>query len=306
MKSYNTTPPPFVNDGKYLSSYFANQLSDSVNASAGFVYGANVARWIYPSSVNINKGDGIWMLQRKFVSLRLRFTFGNQNLTIKVWISKSDSLGGETQIHSQSYSNGPVTLFFDLSTSLNGVSVAVGEMYFIRVEMSKNDSSTDLFYVEGIEEVGVGHITKPTIGTLTSTMVVGATYLNQLVSASRDLRSKVEPYNMPFVGVKTVTSVNRTNTFLRWKLKHLSRYLHTGFIAATSGGGADGVILYLNDQKVKGWANNGAYVADIFDMTALPNSITEPAFGSEYELKFVVSRDTGAFTALFLWELPYL
>jgi len=306
MKSYNTTPPPFVNDGKYLSSYFANQLSDSINAAAGFVYGANVARWTYPSSVNINKGDGIWMLQRKFNTLRCRFVFGNQSLTIKVWLSKSDALGGETQVHSQTFTSGPRTLTFDLTAPVSGLSIALGEMYFVRVEMSKNDSSTDLFYVEGIEEVGTNYLTKPTISTLTSTMVINAAYLNQLVTASRDLRSKVEPYNMPFVGVRTVTSLNRTNTFLRWKLKHLSRYLHTGFTAATSGGGADGVILYLNDQKVKGWANNGQYVADIFDMTALPNSIAEPAFGSEYELKFVVTRDTGTFTALFLWELPYL
>lgn len=307
MATYSSPPPPYVIDGKLLSAYFVNQLSDSINNRAGFVYGANVARWTYPGSESITEDEGVWMLQHKYNTLRINFIFGNTNMTVKVFLSKNDQLTGLTQIHSQTYtSDGPVYYSVDLTTNPGGFVLADGEMYFVRVEFSKAETSSDLFYVDSVFEAQDSAMVKPTIDTLTSSTVIDATYLNKLVDGARQLYQKIQPVNMPFVGVRTSTSVNGTNTFLRWKLKHLSRYLHARFVTATSGGGADGVQLFMNNQKIGGWANNSATVTQIFDMQALPNSVAEPTWGAEYELKFVVDRDAGAFTAVYLWELPYL
>ena len=41
-------------------------------------------------------------------------------------------------------------------------------------------------------------------------------------------------------------------------------------------------------------------------MQALPNSVPEPTFGAEYELKFELSISSGQFRSFYMWELPYL
>jgi hypothetical protein len=307
MATYSVPPPPFVETGKFLSAYFTNQLSDCVNNRAGFVYGANVGRWTYPHEVSVQKAEGIWMLQHKYDLLRIDFLFSDDDMLIKVWLSKSDQIGGETQVHSQTYtSSGPVFWSLDLSTSPSGFSVEEGEMYFVRVQSGKVTPASGLTYVDKVYEIEEDVLTKPTISTLSSGTTVTATYLNQLVTASRDLYQKIQPYNLPFMGVRSTTSLNATNTFMRWKIKHISRYLHCRIITAPSGGGADGVELYLNGSVIGQWANDGSTQTEIFDLQALPFSVAEPTFGVEYELKVTVDRDAGGATVVYLWELPYL
>lgn len=307
MATYSVPPPPFVETGKFLSAYFTNQLSDCVNNRAGFVYGANVGRWTYPSSVSVQQNEGIWMLQHKYDDLHIDLVFGSDDITFKVFLSKSDVSGSETEVHEQTYtSSGPVFWSLDLSTNPEGMTFAEGEMYFVRVEWSKTTPSADLVYINNVYEKEANVLTKPTISTLSSGTTITSTYLNQLVTAARDLYGKIQPYNLPFVGVRTSTSLNDTNTFMRWRIKHISRYLHCRVITAGSGGGADGMELYLNGSVIGQWANDGSTQTEIFDLENLPFSVAEPTFGVEYELKVTVERDSGAATVVYLWELPYL
>lgn len=305
ISTYFVTPPPYVESGKWLSAYWVNELNKFIDTGAGFVYGANVARWTYPGVESVFSNENIYVLRHKYPVLRVVFRFTNVSTTLRIKLSRQDLTGGLTQVYSQSHSSGPQTIDITLATS--GFSVANDELYFVRVEAERG-TSTDLQYIERVEEVGAGEIDNPTplLSTLSASTVVTATYLNNLLDAAKGLSNGLIPYNLPFVGVQTNQSQTRTATYLRYKLRHLNRYLHVGFKAANGGGGSDGVILYLNDAKVKGWGNNNTNNSDIFDMTALPNSIAEPSFGAEYELKFVVDKTDGVFKTNYLWELPYL
>lgn len=303
--TYIIQPPPYVQDGRWLSAYWYNQLNKYVDAGAGFVYGANVARWTYPGVESVQLDEGIWILQHKYPVLRVRFNFTNVSTTLKIKLSKVDLTTGLTQVYSQTHSSGPQTVSVTLAGS--GFDVADGEVYFVRLEASRG-TSTDLQYIDAVEEVSTGAITNPdpNLVTLAGSEVITATYLNNLVNAAKGMSSGIVPYAMPFVGVKTNQSQTRTGTYLRWKLRHLNRYLHVGFTPANGGGGSDGVILYLDNQKVKGWSNNATPTAEVFDLTALPLSVPEPTFGAEYELKFAVDKTDGSFKANYMWELPYL
>lgn len=306
MNDFNVESPPYVKNGSFLSAYFTNQLSSLVNGVGGVAYGANVARWVYGAATSINNDENIYVLSHQFPTLKCVFDFGNTDMQIKVWLSKDDASVG-TQIHSQSYtSDGPVTLTFDLSASPGGFYVAQNEIYFVRVEFSKIGVTSDMGYIFNIYETQVGAITKPALDNITSATVLDEIYFNKLVNASRLLKSFVKPQAIPFVGIATTASASRDATFLRWSLRHINRYLHVNFKSASSGGGADGVILYLNNQRLKGWSNNGNYYTEIFDMQALPNSVPEPTFGAEYELKFELSISSGQFRSFYMWELPYL
>lgn len=306
MNDFNIESPPLVKNENLLSAYFTNQLSSLVNNIGGVVYGANVPRWTYGAATSINSNENIYVLSHKYSILKLYFVFGNTDMQIKVWLSKSD-LGTGTLVHSQSYTgSGPATITIDLSTNPNGFSVATNEIYFIKVEFSKIGVTGDMGYIDHIYETQIGAVTKPTLDNITSATVLNEDYLNSLVNAARTLKSYVRPQAMPFVGIASTASASRNATFLRWKLKHLSRYLHISFKSATDGGGADGVILYLNNVRVKGWDNNDSTYTEIFDMQALPNSIAEPTFGAEYELKIELSISSGQFRLYYIWELPYL
>lgn len=306
MNDFNIESPPLVKNGNLLSAYFTNQLSSLVNNVGGVVYGANVPRWTYGAATSINNDENIYVLSHKYNILKLYFVFGNTDMQIKVWLSKSD-FGVGTLVHSQSYTgDGPATVTLDLSTNPNGFSVATNEIYFIKVEFSKKGVTSDMGYIDHIYETQTGAMVKPTLDNITSATVLNETYLNSLVNAARTLKSYVRPQALPFVGIASTASASRNATFLRWKVKHLSRYLHISFKSATDGGGADGVILYLNNVRVKGWDNNGSNYTEIFDMQALPNSIAEPTFGAEYELKLELSISSGQFRLYYIWELPYL
>lgn len=306
MSDFNVEAPPYVNNGNLLSAYFTNQLMSVVNGVGGVAYGANVPRWVYGAATSINNDENIYALSHMYDTLKCVFTFGNTDMQIKVWLSKDDGSVG-TQIHSQSYtSDGPVTLTFDLSTNPGGFTLADNEIYFVRVEFSKIGGGGDMGYIDSIYEVSSGATTPPTLDNITSSTVLGQTYLNSLVDASRTLKAILKPQAIPFVGIATTASASRDATFLRWRMKHINRYLHVSFKSATDGGGADGVILYLNNVRVKGWNNNGTSYTEIFDMQALPNSIAEPTFGVEYELKYELSISDGQFRSFYIWELPYL
>ena len=306
MNDFNSEAPPLVNNDYFLSAYFTNQLSSLVNNVGGVVYGANVPRWTYGAATSINNDENIYVLTHKYDILKLYFVFGNTDMQIKVWLSKSD-FGTGTLVHSQSYTSvGPATVTINLSTNPNGFSVGTNEIYFIKVEFSKIGVTSDMGYIDHIYETQIGAVTKPTLDNITSATVLNEDYLNSLVNAARTLKSYVRPQAMPFVGIASTASASRNATFLRWKLKHISRYLHISFKSATDGGGADGVILYLNNVKVKGWDNNNSTYTEIFDMQALPNSIAEPTFGAEYELKIELSISSGQFRLYYIWELPYL
>lgn len=306
MNDFNVQAPPLVKNGNFLSAYATNQLSGVVNSVGGVAYGANVPRWVYGAATSINNNENIYALSHKYPTLKCVFNFGNTDMQIKVWLTKDDASVG-TQIHSQSYtSDGPVTLTFDLSASPGGFSLAQGEIYFVKVEFSKIGVTSDMGYIFNIYETQVGALTKPSLSDITSSTYLDEGYLNSLVNAARLLRTFIKPQAIPFVGIATTASASRDATFLRWNMRHISRYLHVNFKSAGAGGGADGVILYLNNQRLKGWNNNGNYYTEIFDMQALPNSVPEPTFGAEYELKYELSISSGQFRAFYIWELPYL
>lgn len=306
MTQFVAVPPPFVKDGKLLSSYFTNQLSETVNAVGGSVYGANVPRWVENSSDTLRAEDNIYSLVHKYDSLRIKFNFGNTDMLFKVYLTKDDGVLGTKVYENSVSSDGPLTITIDLSTNPNGFSVNEGELYFIRLYSSEVGTSSDFWQVEYVREVNPGSIVKPTLSDITSSTVISASYLNSLVTAARDLRTQIQPSVLPFVGFTLNGSQGRTDTFVRYRLRHFSRWLHYGFKAAESGGGADGVILYLDNVKLQSWSNNNTYQVSAFDMNALPNGVSTPAFGTEYELKFEITRTSGIFQLFYLWELPYI
>lgn len=308
MSDFNVEAPPFVKNDNLLSAYFTNQLSNLVNGIGGVAYGANVPRWVYGAATSINKTENIYALSHQFSTLKCIFVFGNTDMMIKVWLLKDDANAASgTLVYSASHtSDGPATVTIDLDSNPNGFSLEKDEIYFVRVEFSKIGVTSDMGYIYNVYETQVNALVKPFPGDITSSTYLDEVYLNTLVNSARTLKSYVKPQAIPFVGIATTASASRDATFLRWNLRHISRYLHVSFKAADGGGGADGVILYLNNQKVKGWSNNGSWRTEIFDLQALPNSIAEPTFGAEYELKFELSISSGQFKALYMWELPYL
>lgn len=306
MAQFASIPPPYVKDGKFLSSYFVNQLSETVNSVGGSVYGANVPRWVENSSDTLRPEDNIYSIVHKYSSLKIKFNFGNTDMLFKVYLTKDDGVLGTKVYENSVSSDGPLVITIDLSTNPNGFTVNEGDLYFVRLYASEVGTSSDFWSVEYVREVSVGSIVKPTLSDITSSTVIGETYLNSLVTAARDLRTQIQPSIIPFVGFTLNGSQGRTDTFVRYRLRHISRWLHYGFKAAESGGGADGVILYLDNVKLASWSNNNAYQVSAFDMNALPNGVATPTFGTEYELKFVIDRASGIFQLFYLWELPYI
>jgi hypothetical protein len=305
MTNFTGTVPPYTKDGNFLSAYFINQLNDIVNSVGGAVYGANVPRWIEYSSDTLQPESNIYSLVHRFNTLSIKINFGNTDMLVKVYLTKDDGVLGTKIYEATTTSNGPLTLTFNLSTNPNGFSVNVGQLYFVRLYVSEVGTSSDFWSIEHIREINSGTIVKPTLPDITASTIIGQTYLNQLVDAARDLKSKIKVPSLPLVGWHFIGSAGRDNSHIRYKLRHLSRYLHYG-MKSSIGGGADGLKLYINNVQLQSWDNDGSYYVGAFDMTALPNSIAEPAFGSEYELKFEIDRTSDFFELYYLWELPYI
>lgn len=306
MTQFVATPPPFVKDGKFLSTYFTNQLSETVNSVGGSVYGANVPRWVDYSSDTLRPDYNIYSIVHKYDSLQIKFGFGNTDMLLKVYLTKDDGQLGTKVYDATTTSDGPKIITIDLGSNPNGFSVNEGELYFIRLYASEVGTSSDFWSVEYVREVDAGAIVKPTLSNITSSTVLDAAYLNSLVTAARDLRQQIQPTVLPFVGFTLSGSTGRNNTFIRYKLRHISRWLHYAFKGADSGGGADGVIVWLNNVKLDSFNNNGSYYISAWDMNYLPGGVTTPTFGAEYELKFEVTRASGVFQLFYLWELPYI
>lgn len=306
MAQFVATPPPYVKDGKFLSAYFTNQLSETVNAVGGAIYGANVPRWIEYSGDTLQAMENIYSIVHKYDTLKIKFGFGNTDMIFKVYLTTDDGVLGTKIYEDTTTSDGPLTLTFDLSTNPNGFSVDVGQLYFIRIYASESGESSDFWSIEFIREVSTGTIVKPTLSNITSASVLNETYLNSLVDAARDLRLKIQPTVLPFIGWNLIGSTGRDNTYIRYKMRHLSRWLHYGMKGADSGGGADGIKVWFNNTILANFDNDGSYYFGAWDMTNLPNAIAEPGLGVEYEIKFEVVRASGVFQLFNLWELPYL
>lgn len=306
MTQFSVVPPPYVLDGKLLSSYFINQLSETVNSVGGSVYGANVPRWIETSSDTLRPEDNIYSIVHKYDTLQVKFGFGNTDMLFKIYLTKDDGVLGTKVYEDNTTSDGPKTITIDLSTNPNGFSVEEGQLYFIRLYASEIGDSSDFWTVEYVREVNPGSIVKPTLADITSSTVINASYLNSLVTAARDLRTQIQPTSLPFVGFTLNGGVGRTSTFVRYKMRHISRWLHYGMKGAESGGGSDGIIVYLNNLVMARFDNDNSYYVGAFDMSYPPNGLTAPSFGQEYEIKFEVVRDSGVFQLFNLWELPYI
>lgn len=305
MSQFDATVPPYVKDGKFLSAYFTNQLSEITNAVGGAVYGANVPRWIEMSSDQLDPMANIYSIIHKFNTLKIKIGFGNTDMLIKVYLTKNDNVLGTKIYEATTTSDGPVTLTFTLNDGPSGFAVDVGELYFIRLYVNESGTSSDFWTIEYIREVSVGTIVKPTLDDITSSTVIDAEYLNSLVTAARDLRDKIQVPSLPFVSWTFTGSTDRDTTYIRYKMRHLSRYLHYG-MKASVGGGADGLKIYLNNVHMYTWDNDGGYYAGAFDFNSLPNGVSTPSFGAEYELKLEITRDSDFFQLYYLWELPYI
>jgi len=305
MTQFAGVAPPYVKDGKFLSAYFTNQLSEMVNAVGGAVYGANVPRWIEMAGDTLQPMENIYSIIHKFNTLSIKIGFGNTDMLIKVYLTKDDGVLGTKIYEATTTASGPVTLNFTLNDGPSGFIVEEGELYFIRLYVSESGESADFWTIEWIREVSAGTIIKPTLSNITSSTVITETYLNSLVDAARDLRDKIQVPSLPFVGWTFTASTDRDTTYLRYKMRHLSRWLHYG-MKSSIGGGADGLKIYLNNAELQAFNNDGGYYAGTYDMSALPNSIAEPTFGSEYEVKFTVERTSDVFVLYRLWELPYI
>jgi hypothetical protein len=306
MANYDVVAPPYVDTGKFLSAYFTNQLSDVVNYAGGTVFGANVPRWIENSSDTLQEQDNIFSLVHRYATLRIKFNFGNTDMLFKVFLSTDDNVMGIKVYEATTTSSGPLTLSFNLDTNPSGFSVAYGQLYFVRIYASEVGTSSDFWQIDSVQEVGVGTIVKPVLSDITASTVITQSYLNSLVNAARDLRLKLQPNSIPFVGFTLNGSQSRDGTFVRYKFKHISRWLHYGFKAAESGGGADGVKFYFNNLALASFSNNNNYYAGAWDTNALPNGLTTPTLGQEYEIKVELNRTAGSFQLFYLWELPYL
>ena len=306
MAQFVATPPPYVKDGKFLSAYFTNQLSETVNAVGGAVYGANVPRWIEYSSDTLDAMTNIYSIVHKYNTLAIKFGFGNTDMSFKVYLTTDDGVLGTKVYDGDTSADGPLILTFDLPTNPNGFSVDVGQLYFIRIHASENGTSSDFWSIEYIREINEDAIVKPTLSNIAGSSVLTEAYLNSLVDAARDLRQKIQPTVLPFIGFNLIGSTGRDNTFIRYKMRHLSRWLHYGMKGADSGGGADGIKVWFNNTILANFDNDGSYYFGAWDMSALPNSIAEPGLGVEYEIKFEVVRESGVFQLFNLWELPYI
>ena len=301
---YNTPAPPNVVDGNYLSAYWVNQLSQYVNKSADAVYSTNVFQWTYASSVDIAGLAGMYVLQHKYNSLVLQVRV-ETGCAVKVRLSKNDDYTGYVQVYSNNFgSTGDFTISIDLSTS--GFSVAQDEIYFCYVEFDKGSPSSYLQWIKYVYEAGAGLITAPTIPSITASTTIDKAYLDTLLNGAKGLGQFTSPRSIPFAGVATSTSVNNGNTFLRWRANHIHRYLHMGFLPMGTDGGGNAVIVYLNQQSIYTCANDHVNHDLIFDLTALPNGVAEPAAGAEYEICIANDQNAGYFRMRYLWELPYL
>lgn len=299
--------PPIVNDGRILSASWVNQLSECVNSSGNFVYGANVAYWLNPTTQTVTGENVMYSLQHKYNTLRIGLTLLEDSY-VHVKLSKSDVYVGTVVVYDNHFTTTGVKEFDIDITNVTGFTLADNELYFAYVEITP-DTAGGLNLITMVAEVAdnVIAVPSPELATLLQSVVIEADYLNALRSAASGLIAYTVPSSVPFCGVSTNRSWNSTNSVLRWNIKHLSQYLHVSFVHDSD---VSDVGFYINGDLIESFGTgNGTVTTAIYDMTDLPNSIAEPAFGSTNEFKFTFDTDSAGtkdFTVYYIWELPYL
>jgi hypothetical protein len=309
MATFQELIPPAIQDGKYLSAYWVNQLGAYVSSACNFVFGANVLQWSNATYIDINGVAGMYSFEHKYDTLRLMINVQHA-MHVKVRLAKVDtctsanSYAGSVQALDNHYtSTGLYTVDINLTT-VNGFSLATDELYFAYVEFDHDSTSSSLSWITRVEEASDSLIDPPSpaIATLSASTIITKAYLDTLRAAALNLYGHTVPTNLPFCGVAVDNNQSRDGTYMRWTAKHVNRYLHISYAPALTG---DGGTFYLDNQALFTFNQGGAATSAIYDMQALPNSIAEPTLGDYYEMKVATDVDTGTLKVFYIWELPY-
>ena len=309
MAINNVVQPPTMTDGNPLSAFGVNQLVEATNFYGQQVFGNNVGWNRFTCYGSLDAAENRFILVHKYDTLYLNIYHTVDFEPLQIYARKAGA--GQTTYLIYDSDVTPVSsvtaLNIDLSTNPGGFSVNPGDVYFVHFEWT-NNSGSEMAIIQYVHELEASFWTTPSISTLTASTVINATYLNSIVTPVRALRSLDTSTNFGFVGIRTNQYQTQSNTYLRWRLNHRNRWLHIGARMIN-----EGILrIYLNDQLIetetKGTATTEDFVY-LYDMTTIATdlSITAPAIGDDYEIKFRYS-DNGAgspfIRANFVWELP--
>ena len=296
------SPPPYVDTGKFLSAYYTNQLAGVINGVGGTVFGANVPQWVDTGENTLETTDNVFSLVHKYTTLKIKFDQVFSDMVVKVYLSTDDNKTG-VKVYDNGMPTGAYTISIDLSSEPAGFVVDFNQLYFVRLYIS--DTTAGYWKLSKIYELNSSAITKPTLSNIAGTSVITKTYLDSLGNAARDLRNRLQPSSIPFVGFNIRSDIaGASNSYVRYKMKHISRYLHYGFQSASSA--SNSTKIYMNGTLLQSFSNNGSIYVGAFDMQSLPGSIAEPSLGAEIEFRWDVYVSTGYFTLYYFWELPYI
>lgn len=296
------SPPPYVDTGKFLSAYYTNQLMGVINGVGGTVFGANVPQWIDTGENTLNETENVFSIVHKYTTLKVKFDQVYSDQVVRVYLSTDDNVTG-IKVYENGMPTGATTISIDLSANPGGFTVDYNQLYFVRLYIS--DTSSGYWKLAKIYELNSSAITKPTLSNITSSTVITKSYLDSLGNAARDLRNRLQPSSIPFVGFNIRSDIaGASNSYVRYKMKHISRWLHYGLKSA--GSASNSTKIYMNGTLLQSFSNNGSIYVGAFDMQNLPGGISEPSLGAEVEFRWDVYVSTGTFTLYYFWELPYI
>ncbi len=309
MAINNVVSPPLMTNGNPLSAFGVNQLIEATNFYGQQVFGNNVGWQKFTFYGRLDAAENRYIFVHKYDTLYINIYHTTAFSPLQIYARKAGAGQTTYLIHDATAtpSSNLTVLSIDLSTNPGGFSVNPGDIYFVHLECENNADST-MSIIQYVHEQEASFYTTPSISTLSASTVIGATYLNSLINPVRALKALDVSYSWPFVGIRTDQYQTQTNSYLRWRLNHRNRYLHIGVRMIN-----EGVLrIYLDNQLIETETKATATTEDfvyLYDMTTIATdlSITAPATGDDYEIKFRYS-DNGAgspfIIANFVWELP--
>jgi len=310
MAINNILVPPVMTDGNPLSAFGVNQLVEATNFYGEQVYGNNTAWQKFVAYGSLASSENRFILINKHDMLYINVYHTVNYEPLKVYARKAGAGQTTYQLYSSNVTpTANVTeLNIDLSTNPGGFSINPGDVYFVHLDWT-NNSGSEMGMVQHLYEYETSFWTVPTISTLAASTVINGTYLNSLINPVRALKDLDLSTNYGFVGIKTNQELNQSNTYARWQMTHKNKYLHIGARIINE----SVLYIYLNDQLIETETKTTATTEDFvylynMDTIATDKSITAPAYGDLYEIKFRFVDSAGGsapfLRANFVWELP--
>lgn len=276
------TLPPLMKNGNPLSAYGVNQIINSVNSLKSDYFDYNIMKQRTLMVNEFAAWECRYVLVHKFKNLKIIVQVDGANSMgdLKIYARKAGVNQTAYLIHTAAVTSAPQTLTIDLNmdTSLSGFTVSYDDIYLISFRNTYPDSGgvRCLYMYEYQDSAPVA----PTISTLTSSTVVGDTYLNGIINAIRALPSSLN-VNIPFNGVGSPGDYN-ASAYMQWLGRRRSRYVYWGIRTIDSEVTVD---TKINGQIIHTFESTNVantYYNFSYDLVTNPNSITVPAIGSDY------------------------